>query len=212
MPVMPSAPVLVRETSPLVALVALKLETVLAAFKVVPPTELVVKRAPLKSPAPVSETVPAVPVKERLLELVILPVLKVTLRPAVAEIAPEVLEAVALTKISELPPFAVKVTVPEPPAVTVLPRVCVPLEVKLILPLAAVLIAPEVVMAPVLPIVIFPVFCEMPAMVKGAAVSVREILPAPVLVAVKLLIVLALPSVVPPTEVVIKVGPESAPL
>ena len=204
-------PLLVKSTFPLVALVALKLATVLAAFSVVPPTELVVKRAPLKKPVPVSATVPAA-VKERLPELVMLPELKEMLRPAVAEIAPEVLVTLAFTKISLLLPVATKVTVPEPPALMLLPSVCVAFDVKLMLPLAAVLIVPLVVMPPVLPIMISPVFCAMPVIVSGVALFVREIFPAPVLVALKLDRRLALPKLVPPTEEVIKEGPDSTPL
>jgi hypothetical protein len=52
----------------------------------------------------------------------------------------------------------------------------------------------------------------IPAIVKGAAVFVSEIFPAPVFVAVKLERVFALPKVVPPFEVVTKEGPESTPL
>jgi hypothetical protein len=88
----------------------------------------------------------------------------------------------------------------------------VELAVKLLVPELTVLSVPLREIAPVLLIIMLPVFCEMPVMVKGAAVFVSEILPAPVLVALKLLIVLAEPSVVPPTELVIKVGPESTPL
>ena len=210
MPVMARVPLLVKSIFPLVALVASKLATVLAAFKVVPPTELVIKRAPLKKPAPVSAIVPEA-VNERLPELVMLPELKERLRPAVADIAPEVLAILAFTKISLLPPVATKVTVPEPPAVMLLPSVCVPLELKLIVPLAAVLKAPLSVSAPELSIMMLPVFCVMPVIVKGAALLVNSIFPEPVLVALKLRIVLAALRVVPPTEEVIKEDPERIP-
>jgi len=56
----------------------------------------------------------------------------------------------ALNNISLVPPVADNVTVPDPPAVTAAPNVCVPLDVKLIAPFAAVVIAPFVVNAPVL--------------------------------------------------------------
>ena len=52
----------------------------------------------------------------------------------------------------------------------------------------------------------------MPVIVSGAAVFVSEILPAPVLVALKLETVFALPSVVPPTEEVMREAADHAPL
>ena len=52
----------------------------------------------------------------------------------------------------------------------------------------------------------------MPVKLKVAAVLVSEILPAPVLLALKLETVLALPRVVPPTELVISELADQAPL
>ena len=62
-PVMLSVPVSVNETPPLVVLVALKLDIVLALPRVVPPTEEVVNRAALMMAAPDSERVLLVEVR-----------------------------------------------------------------------------------------------------------------------------------------------------
>src|SRR6266404_2135936 len=152
------AAVLVREIFPLVVLVALNEVTVFALPSVVPPTELVVSNAAVKTlPAPASDTVPAEPVKETFPVVVILPAFNVTAWPAVALIAPDVLPTSALNKISLEPPVAESVTVPEPPAVTVEPKVSVPpVAVKLIVPFEAVEIAPLVVNAPVFVTAILP--------------------------------------------------------
>ena len=78
------------------------------------------------------------------------------LRPAVAEILPEVLPTFAFIRMSLFAPVAINVTVPVPLAMTELPRVSVPAAVREIAPLDPVLIAPVVLMLPVLPTTILP--------------------------------------------------------
>ena len=122
--------------------------------------------------------------------------------PAVIFRAPLVLLTAALINTSLVAPLAVSATAPEPPAVTAAPIVCVPLEVRLMLPLAAVVIAlVVVVIAPALVTVSLPFAAVllMPVIVNGFAVLVSAMLPfapAPLFVALKLLtVLLALVSV-----------------
>ena len=126
--------------------------------------------------------------------------------------APDVLLTLELINTSFVLPVEFKVTVPEPPAVTVLPTVKVPVvAVKLTVPFAAVLMAPLVVSAPVLLTVTFPAaLCVIPVRV-NAAVFVNAILPLLVFVALKLETVLAAFKVVPPTELVVKRAPLNSP-
>ena len=81
----------------------------------------------------------------------ILPAFSVTFL-AEASVLPQSPPTFALRIMSLPAPVAVRPTVPEPPAVTAAPMVSVPVvAVRLMLPLAAVVIAPLVVSAPVLP-------------------------------------------------------------
>src|SRR5207253_1102774 len=94
MPVMVRGALSLRDTLPLVVLVALKLQTALAPVRVVPPIELVVS-VPLVLKAPVPVIVP---------------------NHGVQLMLPEVLLTTALT--TRLPlVWSASVTVPEPPAV-----------------------------------------------------------------------------------------------
>src|SRR5947209_227559 len=97
-----------------------------------------------------------------------------------------------------------KVTRFVPPAVTAEPIDSAPVAVRVTLPLL-VLTAPVVVMPPVLLTVTVPglAVLVMPVTVSGAAVLVRLMLPLVVLVPLKLPTVLALVSVVPPTDEVV---------
>ena len=201
------AAVFVNEIPP-VAFVALKLVTVLALDKVVPVAETVVSSAPLIKPAPASSIAPSVAVRETLPLVLMLPAFSVTLSPAEAEIAPDVLPTLALTRISLPVPVALKVTLPEPLAVTVPPNVSVPpVAVNEILPFDPVLIAPLVVNAPVFVTATSPVPVSLiPVTVKGAAVFVNEIPPV-AFVALKLVTVLALDKVVPVAETVVSNAP-----
>jgi len=205
------AAVFVNAMLPLVIFVPLKFVTVFALFNVVPPTELVVNNPPLIKPAPASDTVP-VPVNETLPLVEMFPAFNVTLRPAVALIAPDVLPTFALNSMSLVPPVADNVTVPDPPAVTALPNVCVPLEVKLIVPFPPVVIAPLVVNAPVLFTETFPPPVSLiPVIVNGAAVLINAMLPLVVFVPLKLVTVLAPFNVIPPTELAVSNAPPIAP-
>jgi hypothetical protein len=167
------AAVLVREIPPF-ASVALKLVTVLALPKVVPVAEFVASNAPLIVFAPISVIAPVVAVKETLPLVLRLPPFRVRLSPAVAVMTPEVLLTFAPTTMLLLAPVAVRVMVPEPPAVTVLSSVSVPsVAVNEMLP-ASVLIAPFVVNAPVLPTTTLPPPVSLiPVTVNGAAVFVN---------------------------------------
>ena len=207
-PVIVSGAAFVREMTPAPLFAALKLVTVFALPNVVPVAELVVSKAPLIRPASASSIAPAVAVRETLPLVLILPAFSVTLSPAEAEIAPDVLPTLALTRISLPVPVALKVTLPEPFAVTVLPSVSVPpVAVNEILPLDPVLIAPFVVNAPVFVTATSPVPVSlMPVIVKGAAVFVNEIPPV-AFVALKLVTVLALDKVVPVAETVVSNAP-----
>src|SRR5512132_998414 len=149
--------------SPLVVLVALKLPTAFAPPRVVPVVELVVS-----SPLVASDPVCVIAV------------------PAVALIAPEVLLTAPFT--AKLPAVAVRFTAPEPPAVTAAPIVSFVLAVRLMLPLAAVVIGPLVVIAPVLLTITSPVFCVIPVIPSVPIVLLRLMLPAPALVALKFVI------------------------
>jgi hypothetical protein len=163
------APEFVREIPPF-ASVALKLVTVLALFKAVPVAECVVRNAPLIKFVLISLMAPAVAVRETL-PLVLMPPFNVTLSPAVAEITPDVLATLALIKMLLVAPVAVSVTVPEPPAVTVLPRVSVPPKAVNEMAPASVLIVPLVVNAPVLATTTFPPPVSLiPVIVNGAPV------------------------------------------
>ncbi len=151
------AAVFIKEIKPAPLFEPLKLVTVFALPKVVPVAELVVRRPPFNKPAPASLTAPTVPVSEIPPVVLILPAFSVTLRPAAALMAPDVLPTLALKRISLVAPVADKVTPPLPPAVTVPPTVSVPpVAVKLMLPLLAVTIAPLVVSAPALPTTMLP--------------------------------------------------------
>jgi hypothetical protein len=201
------AAVFVSEIPPF-ASVAVKLVTVLALPKVVPVAEFVVSHAPLIVFAPSSVIAPAEAVKETLPLVLRLPPFRVRLSPAVAVITPEVLLTFAPTRMLLPAPVAFNVTVPEPPAVTVLPSVSVPpVAVNAMLP-EAVLIAPVIVVnAPLFVTVILPAPVSLiPVTVKGAAVFMREI-PPPASVALKLVTVLALPKLVPAPEFVVSNAP-----
>ena len=119
--------------------------------------------------------------------------------------APVVLPMVPTVWVSSvLAPVTVKATVPAPPAVTLLAMVMAPLELRAMLPLAAVAVAPLVPSVPVFTTLTLPVFWLMPAMVRFALL-VRLTLPAPALVALKLVTALPLPvRVVPPLDLVVK--------
>jgi hypothetical protein len=190
------------------ASVALKLVTVLALFKVVPVSETVASNPPLIKFVLISLIAPAAAVRETLPPVLILPPFKVTLSPAVAEIAPEVLATFAPIRILLLAPVALSMTLPEPLALTVLPMVSVPpVAVNEILPFNPVLIAPPVLNAPLFVTLISPVPVSLiPVTNKGAAVFVREI-PPPASVALKLVTVLALPKLVPAPEFVVSNAP-----
>ena len=151
MPVTVNVPmVLVRAMLPLVLLLALKLVTVLLLANDVPVAELVVSNAPFRMPAPASLTAPAVPVRLMLPLVLMLPAFRITLRPALAVMAPEVLPTLALIRMSFAAPVVVNATVPVPFAVTALLNVMgAPDAVRLMLPLLVVLILPVVVRAPV---------------------------------------------------------------
>jgi hypothetical protein len=201
------AAVFVSEIPPF-ASVALKLVTVLALFKVVPVSETVASNPPLIKFVLISLIAPAAAVRETLPPVLILPPFKVTLSPAVAEIAPVVLPTFAPTRILLLAPVALSMTLPEPLALTVLPMVSVPpVAVNEILPFNPVLIAPPVVNAPLFMTLISPAPVSLiPVTNKGAAVFVREI-PPPASVALKLVTVLALPKLVPAPEFVVSNAP-----
>src|SRR5476649_149832 len=147
---------------------------------------------------------PKVPVKETFAPVLMLPPFNVILRPAVAKIAPVVLPTLALTRMSLVVPVALRVTLPAPLAVTVLPNVSVPpVAVKKILPFDPVPIAPLVVNAPLLVTVISPVPDSlMPVTVNVPAVFIN-VMPPVALVALKLATVLALPKLVPVAEIVV---------
>jgi hypothetical protein len=201
------AAVFVREIPPF-ASVALKLVTVLALVKVVPVAEFVVRNAPLIKLVLISLMAPAVAVRETLPLVLILPPFNVTLSPALAEITPEVLATLAPIRMLLLVPVAFNVTLPEPPAVTVLPKVSVPPEaVNEILPLGPVLMAPLVVNAPLLMTFTLPAPASLiPVTSKAAAVFARETPPL-ASVALKLVTVLALPKVVPVAETLVSNAP-----
>ena len=113
------AAVFTKEITPAPLFEPLKLVTVFALPKVVPVAELVVSRPPFNKPAPASLMAPAVPVSEIPPVVFILPAFNVTLRPAVALTAPDVLPTLALKRISLVVPVADKVTLPvKPPAGT----------------------------------------------------------------------------------------------
>ena len=175
------AAVFVRLMGPLVAFVALKLLTVSAPPSVWPVPERVVSRPVVpKAPLPDSVIAPA----------------------AVASIGAETLADRGVDQ--RLPPVASSVTAPEPPAVTAAPMVSVPVEVRPIAPLAAVLTMPVVVRAPVLlTVTLPPPVSLMLVMVSGAAVLVSWMPLAEASVALKLLTVFALPSVWPVPETVV---------
>jgi hypothetical protein len=167
------AAVLVREIPPF-ASVALKLVTVLALPNVVPVAEFVARNAPLIVFAPISVIAPAEAVRETLPLVLRLPPFRVRLSPAVAVMTPEVLLTFAPTRMLLAAPVALRVMVPEPPAVTVLPSVSVPpVAVNEMLP-ASVLIAPPVVNVPVLPTTTLPPPVSLiPVTVNGVAVFVN---------------------------------------
>ena len=122
--------VFTKAISPLRLLVALKLVTVLALFRVVPVLELVVNKAPfsvLVVTELTAEIAPVVLVSEILPLVLSAPPFKVILRPAVRKRLPELLPRSALTRMSLEPPVAAKVMLPEPPVEIVLPMVSVPL-------------------------------------------------------------------------------------
>jgi hypothetical protein len=112
-----------------------------------------VSNAPLIKLVLISLIAPVVAVRATVPLVLRLPPFRVTLPPAVAEMRPDVLLTLALTRMS-LPEL--NVTMPEPLAVTVLPSVSMPVEVKEIEPLEPVLIAPLLPKVPVLPITILP--------------------------------------------------------
>jgi hypothetical protein len=149
------AAVFTREIPPL-ASVALKLVTVLALPKLVPNAETVVRAAPLIKLLLISLIAPLVAVRETLPLVLRLPPFRLTLRPAAIEMRPDVLSTLALTRMSLPAPVALKLTLPVPSAMTVLPSVSVPVEVREIEPLEPVLIAPLLPKVPVLPITILP--------------------------------------------------------
>src|SRR5439155_1318870 len=112
--------------------------------------------------------------------------------------------------LSFTPPLgAVSVTTPEPPAVTAALIVSLPASaVRLMLPVAAVVIAPVVVTAPVLVTATLPPPVSLiPVIVSGLAVFVRLTSPLVVFVALKRATVLAPFSVCPVTELVVSVPP-----
>ena len=200
----------VSDILPLAALIALKLVTIFVFVNAVPPTEFVVSNAPVKVPTPSSDTVPP-PVNEILPLVLMLPAFNATLRPAVAAIVPVVLPTFVLKSISLDTPVADNVTPPEPPAVTVLPNVSVPLAFKVMLPFAAVLIAPIIVMPPVLLMTIFPPPVSfIPVIVNGLAEFVNWMPPLVVFVPLKFVNTFTLFKVMPPTEFVVSVTPEIA--
>ena len=146
----------VREIPP-PASVALKLVTVFALPKVVPNAETVVSAAPLIKLVLISLIAPAVAVRATSPLVLRLPPFRVMLRPAIAEISPEVLPTFAFIRMSLVAPVAINVTVPVPLAMTELPRVSVPpVAVKEIAPFDPVLIAPLVPNAPLLATTILP--------------------------------------------------------
>ena len=110
----------VSEITPIPVFVAANPVTVFALFNVVPIAEVVVNKPPFNKPPVASLTVPAVPVK--VIPPVVLNVapVKVTLRPAIADKAPEALLIFAFAKISLVAPVAVKETVPAPAALQLL--------------------------------------------------------------------------------------------
>ena len=181
------AAVLVRLTAPLVALVALKLDTALLLPSVVPPFEFVVSNAPPIVPAPASLITPVAAVcaefSVTLPPVVTLPAFSTMSRPAFTVIAPDVLLAVAFTSTSAVAPVAVRPTVPEPPAVTVLPTVRVPaFAVRLMAPLLPVEIVPVLLSDVELLTVILPPLLLLAVTVKPpAAVFVTCTIPLVVL-------------------------------
>src|SRR5437588_799142 len=102
--------VLVRETSPLVVLVALNVPTVLAPFRVVPPAELVV-RVPvvLTRPEPDSDRAPlavrltAPPPADMLPVTLMLPVLLTVTEPPPPWVTPETVRGAAVLVRDTLP-------------------------------------------------------------------------------------------------------------
>jgi hypothetical protein len=90
----------VNEIAPAPLFEAVKFVTALAAVNNVPVADVLERVTPEIAPAPVSLTAPVVPVKETLPPVEIPPVLKVTLRAAVAVILPDAATTLALIKIS----------------------------------------------------------------------------------------------------------------
>ena len=108
-------------------------------------------------------------------------------------------------------PVAVNPTVPDPPAVTAFEIVIAPLELRLMLPLAAVVVPALVPSVPVFTTVTLPVFCVIPASVRFA-LFVSATLPVPAFVAAKLVTALPLPvRLVPPLDLVVS-NPATTPV
>ena len=97
-------------------------------------------------------------------------------------------------------------TVPAPPAVTLCAIVIAPLELRLMFPSAAVVIAPPVPSVPVFTTVTLPVFWLIPVIVRFALL-VSATLPKPALAALKLVIAFVWFSVCPPVELVVNNPP-----
>lgn len=108
--------VLTNVTLPVPLFVALKPVIVLVLLNTVPPTDDVVKVAPLMTPAPASLIAPAVPVKLILPVVLIVPALINSLRPAVKLMVPEPLLTFAFTLTSLVTPLLLKLTLPAPAA------------------------------------------------------------------------------------------------
>jgi hypothetical protein len=124
----------VKEITPVPLFVAAKPVTVFALFNVVPVAELVVSKPPFNKPPVASLIVPAVPVRLIApLVLIVAPV-KVMLRVAVADNAPETLVIPAFTNTSLFVPVAVKEIVPVVAALTADATVIVPALVTTTLP------------------------------------------------------------------------------
>jgi hypothetical protein len=125
---------LVNEIMPVPLLVAAKPVTVFALVNVVPVAELVVSKPPFRSPPVPSETAPAVPVRLIAPLVPIVAPVKVMLRAAVADNAPETLVIPAFTRTSLFVPVAVKEIVPVVPAPIADATVMVPASLTATLP------------------------------------------------------------------------------
>ena len=166
--------------------VALKLLTVFAPVSEVPPTELVVSKAPETDP--VAALSPIVPPAVRPTFPPVASVLatfSAIFFPALTVMPPVVLLAAALSNTSLAAPVAVKPTVPEPFAVTPPPIVRVPaLAVRLIAPLEPPVDTVPLVVKPVELLTVMP----PPALLLAAKVSppaavfVIDTLPVPLFV------------------------------